>query len=220
MTGNATGSFKAARYGLALGLAVLAAPPLMAQDAPPEEPIRNQSPDAQDVAMTPLRDLNLSKDPIPELLLTAEQLPYDTTGLKKCRDIATAIANLDAILGPDLDVMAEEDDRLSVGRIARSAVGSFIPFRSILREVSGAADHQRDFERAIHAGAVRRGFLKGLGQQRGCDYPARPAFAKVKVDKKDRIDSEDAKKRIALKEERGADGTVFVSQPMIQRTDN
>ena len=218
MTGNVTGSFKGARHALLITLAMVAAQPLAAQNQPPEEPIRNQSPDAEDVTMTPLRDLNLAKDPIPDLLLTAEQAPYDAARLKKCRDIAAAIGDLDAILGPDLDIMAEDDDRLSVGRIARSAVGSFMPFRSIVREVSGAADHQRDFERAIHAGSVRRGFLKGLGQQRGCAYPARPAFAKVKVDKADRIDTEDGKKRVALKEERAADGTLFVSQPVVQPT--
>lgn len=216
MTGNVTKSFNKRRRALAIVLAMATVQPLAAQDQPPSEPIRNQSPDAEDVALTPLRDLNLSKDPIPELLVTAEAAPYDTTGLKKCRDIAAAIADLDAILGPDLDVMAEEDDRLSMGRVARSAVGSFIPFRSIVREVTGAADHQRDFQRAIHAGAVRRGFLKGLGQERGCAYPARPAFAKVKVDKDDRIDTDDGKKRVARKEERAADGTLFVSQPVVQ----
>lgn len=218
MTVNVTGYFKQAerRIGLGLALALLGTAPLAAQDQPQDEPIRNQSPDARDVAMTPLRDLNLSKDPIPELLLAAEAAPYDATGLKKCRDIGAAIAELDAVLGPDLDVMAEDDDRLSMGRIARSAVGSFIPFRSIVREVTGAADHQRDFERAIHAGAVRRGFLKGLGQQRGCAYPARPAFARVKVDKADRVDTEEGRKRAARKEERAADGTQFVSEPVVQ----
>lgn len=216
MTGNVTGFFKQAELGLALAL--LGAAPLAAQDQPQDEPIRSQSPDAQDVAMTPLRDLNLARDPIPPLLLTAQEAPYDTTGLKKCRDIGAAIAELDAILGPDLDVMAEEDDRISMGRIARSAVGSLMPFRSIVREITGAADHRRAFEQAIHAGAVRRGFLKGLGQQRGCAYPARPAFARISIDKTDRIDTEDGRKRVARKEERAADGTVFVSQPVVQPT--
>ena len=212
MTVNVTGYFKQAERrigpgaGLGLALALLGTAPLAAQDQPQDEPIRNQSPDARDVAMTPLRDLNLSKDPIPELLLAAEAAPYDATGLKKCRDIGAAIAELDAVLGPDLDVMAEDDDRLSMGRIARSAVGSLIPFRSIVREVTGAADHQRDFERAIHAAAVRRGFLKGLGQQRGCAYPARPAFARVKVNKTDQVDTEEGRKRAARKEERAAVG--------------
>lgn len=212
MTGSATGFSRPAR--LAVVLALLSAAPLAAQDQP--EPVADREPDAEDVAMTPLRDLNLSKDPIPELLLTAQADPYDSSGLRRCRDIGAAIAQLDAVLGPDLDVAAEEGDRISVGRIARSAVGSLLPFRSIVREVTGAADHERQFEQAIHAGAVRRGFLKGLGQQRGCAYPARPAFARVKVTKEDRTDKGEGRKRAERKEERAADGTLFVSEPVVQ----
>ena len=81
------------------------------------------------------------------------------------------------LLGPDMDVAARDPDRLSTGKVAQSLVGSLIPFRGVLRELTGAAGHQREFQAAIYAGAVRRGFLKGLGQQKGCAYPARPAFA-------------------------------------------
>lgn len=63
--------------------------------------------------------------------------------------------------------------------MAKNVVASFIPFRGILRELSGAAGQERDWRAAIYAGSVRRGFLKGLGQQKGCAYPARPAFARV-----------------------------------------
>lgn len=214
MTGSVTGLSRPAR--LALALALLGAAPLAAQDQP--EPVADREPDAEDVAMTPLRDLNLSKDPIPELLLAAQAAPYDTTGLRRCRDIGAAIARIDAVLGPDIDVATDESDRISVGRIARSAVGSLLPFRSIVREVTGAADHERQFEQAIHAGAVRRGFLKGLGQQRGCAYPARPAFARVNVTRDDRIDTPEGRKRAAKKEERAEDGTLFVSEPVVQPT--
>ena len=88
------------------------------------------------------------------------------------------------MLGADLDIATGERRDITIGKVAKSAVGSFIPFRGLIREVSGAADHQRDFEEAIFAGAVRRGYLKGLGEARECPYPARPATA--------RIDMEDA----------------------------
>jgi hypothetical protein len=154
----------------------LTAVPALAQD---DEPAATREPDANDVAMTPLTDLNLSKDEIPQVLLIAAADPYASDGLKSCEQIGGAIAELDAVLGPDMDVMADDRDRISWGRVATSAVGSFIPFRSVLRELTGAADHKRDFAAAIYAGAVRRGFLKGLGQQKGCAYPARPAFERV-----------------------------------------
>ena len=54
-------------------------------------------------------------------------------------------------------------------------------FRGILREITGAADHERQFQAAIMAGMVRRGYLKGLGEARDCPYPSRPAFTQVAV---------------------------------------
>lgn len=212
MIGSVTGFCKRASVLTVAGC--LMASPLAAQDAP--EPVHGQSPDAGEVAMTPLRDLNLSKDPIPDVLVKASLSPYAADGLRRCSNISAAIAELDAVLGPDLDVAQGDDDRISVGRIARSAVGSLMPFRGIVRELTGAADHQREFEQAIYAGSIRRGFLKGLGQQRGCAYPARPAFAAVNVTKADRIDTPEGQKRVEQREERGADGTVFVSQPVVQ----
>lgn len=219
MTGSATGFFRQASVFAALSLSVAA--PLAAQDQ--ADPVLNQEPGVREVAMTPLRDLNLAKDPIPDILLAAAQAPYASDGLRRCRNISAAIAELDVVLGPDLDVMESEDQRISVGQIATRAVGSLMPFRGIVRELTGAADHRRQFEQAIYAGSIRRGFLKGLGQQRGCAYPARPAFASVKVTKADSFDNRSDRKGAASKEERGKeerskDGTVFVSQPVVQPT--
>lgn len=200
----------------ALGLA-LTATPLAAQE---QENVRDSEPSVRDIAVTPIQDLNLTKDEIPAVLLRAEEAPYITDGLGNCRDLERAIAELDAVLGADLDIDTDERRDITVGKVAKSAVGSLIPFRGIIREVTGAADHQRDFEEAILAGAVRRGFLKGLGQQRGCAYPARPAFARVEVTKDDRIDTEEGRERLARQEERGEDGTLFVSEPVVQQTDD
>ncbi len=79
------------------------------------------------------------------------------------------------MLGPDLDLPEEERARISAGRMAKTVVGSFIPFRGLIREVSGANDHDRQVRAAIQAGLARRGFLKGVGHAKGCAYPARPA---------------------------------------------
>ncbi|MCP5397267.1 MAG: hypothetical protein H6918_11145 [Sphingomonadaceae bacterium] len=159
---------------------LLTAAPLAAQEAD-KEVVTDREPGVEEVATTPIRDLNLAKDDIPAVLQDAAQDPYADEGLTSCDKIGEAIAGLDDVLGGDLDVASSDKDNISIGRIARSAVGSFIPFRSIVREVSGAAAHQRQFERAILAGAVRRGYLKGLGQQMGCPYPARPAFTRVEL---------------------------------------
>ncbi|MGN3973418.1 hypothetical protein [Tsuneonella sp. SYSU-LHT278] len=188
-------------------LALLAATPALARGQ--DEPIASRTPVAQEVAMTPITDLNLAKDEIPPILLSAQEDPYASAGLASCKEIAAAIAPLDAALGPDMDVVDGENDRISPGSVAKSVVASFIPFRGILRELSGAAEHQRNFQAAIYAGAVRRAFLKGLGQQKGCAYPARPAFARVKVEGKKASDAKSGK-------EPGGEPTAFVSEPVVQ----
>ena len=157
--------------------AALAASPVAARNQ--DQPVAGREPDAEDVAMTPLNDLNLTKGEIPAALIAAATDPYASDGLGQCPAIQAAIADLDAALGPDMDVVTAETDRLSTGRMAKSVVASFIPFRGILREITGAAGQERALQSAIYAGAVRRGFLKGLGQQKGCEYPARPAFTRV-----------------------------------------
>lgn len=192
----------------AFALLVLSAASPVLAERQPDERVAKRSPDAQDIAMTPLTDLNLRKDELPAVLIAAADDPYESKDLRDCAGISAALEPLDAALGPDMDVGENQRDRLSTGSIAKSFVASFIPFRSILREVTGAADHRRQFEAAIYAGAVRRGFLKGLGQQMNCPYPARPAFARVVVEKPD--------KKGEPAPTQAAEPTSFVSQPVVQ----
>ncbi len=158
----------------ALAAALLAGSlPLAAQDSRAQD----DSPGVADVAKTPLTDLNLSKDEIPQVLLDAMTSPYADPDGKGCAGIRDAIVELDVLLGPDYDKSGEDEDGRDVneGRIAQNIVGSAIPFRGLIREATGAAAHQRKFTEAIMAGMARRGYLKGLGKARGCAHPARPA---------------------------------------------
>jgi len=132
----------------------------------------------KDVARTPLEDFNIHSKDIPEILVQATQDPYDMTGMQACNDLVGEIAALDNTLGRDFDLPREEASRISVGRLAKSLVGSLIPFRRIVREVTGANKKQEAFELAVTAGMVRRAYLKGIGETRGCSYPARPRNAK------------------------------------------
>jgi hypothetical protein len=186
--------------------------PAAARDS--DQPVATREPDAQDVAMTPLTDLNLAKDEIPAVLVAATSDPYASDGLTACPAIQAAIADLDAALGPDMDVVSGESDRLSTGRMAKSVVASFIPFRGILRELTGAAEQERDWRGAIYAGSVRRGFLKGLGQQKGCAYPARPAFTRVTILEAPTPSKRKGGKRVASKD--APTVATFVSEPVIQ----
>lgn len=201
---------------VAIALTLVAASvalPATARDR--DQPAANREPDAQDVAMTPLTDLNLAKDEIPAVLISAAADPYASGDLDGCAAIQAAIADLDTALGPDMDVEADESDRLSTGRVAKSVVASFIPFRGILRELTGAAAQERDWRAAIYAGSVRRGFLKGLGQQRGCAYPARPAFTRVTVSQMPSRKKEKAGKRLASNDT-PVSSAAFISEPVVQ----
>ena len=163
-----------------ISVCLLAAPGIASEpdESSPERPITDRNVDAVDVAATPVTDLNLRKDKIPQVLIDAQDAPYDLSGLRSCKPLIAAVEELDTILGDDLDLPREERGGPNAGRVAQSVVGSFIPFRGILREVSGANEQQRKVQAAIQAGLARRGFLKGVGQSRGCRYPARPASEK------------------------------------------
>jgi len=134
---------------------------------------------AGDVVAKPLDDLNLRKDEIPPILIAAREDTYGLNGVRTCPALAGEIGRLDAVLGPDIDVVSDKtrDEKRgnTVGTVAKSVIGSFIPFGGVIREVTGAAGRERQSQVALYAGASRRAFLKGYGQARGCRYPARAA---------------------------------------------
>lgn len=162
-----------------LSAVALGAAPACAQPDGAAKPLTDREPGAVDIAATPITDLNLRKDEIPQLLIDAQTKPYHLGGLGRCSQLAAEIGEFDAILGDDIDLPQTPTQRVSAGRIGQYVVGSFIPFRGLIREVSGAADQRRRLTAAISAGLMRRAFLKGIGQERGCRYPARAATREV-----------------------------------------
>lgn len=163
-------------------VASLPAAPLTAQDKPPEpakteKPVTDRDPNAVDVVATPVTDLNLRKGEIPPILLTAQEDPYSLAGMRRCADLGAEVRRLDAVLGEDIDTAQAKGRRVSPGKVAQSVIGSFIPFRGLIREISGANESERKLQYAIYAGSSRRAFLKGVGLQRGCPWPARPALS-------------------------------------------
>lgn len=172
------------RFPMAAGLFLLAASlPAMAAA---QDDLSSNNVQAEEIPMQPLRDLNLDKVDLPPLLIDISNHPYAAEGLVTCQDIEGAIADIDTLLGPDIDVETETSDMQkganSAGRIAKSFVGGLIPFRSLVREVTGARAHARHVRAVVESAMVRRGFLKGLGLQRGCAWPARPSEGNVGFD--------------------------------------
>jgi hypothetical protein len=213
--------------------AVLASPALAEEPGKPDEPdkqVTQKDVTARDVVSTPATDLNIKKNDIPALLTAAQERPYALRGLGTCSQLGAAIVELNGVLGDDIDVPQTEGRRTSPGRVAQSVVGSFIPFRGVIREVSGASAHDREMQSAILAGVARRSFLKGIGQGKGCRYPARSATLEVfnarmaalnEGQDPPAVRPEDAEPTQAAQRETRNDARAvrYVSRPMVQRTD-
>ncbi|MGV3512337.1 MAG: hypothetical protein ACO1OX_10075 [Novosphingobium sp.] len=213
---------KALRFATILPCTLAVAFPLSAQTAVSEEKVT-----AGDVVTKPLSDLNIKKDEVPEILVSARDKPYDLAGLKKCPAIAAEVAKLNAVLGDDIDVARDDgNSTIKMGNIAKSLVGSLIPFGGVIREISGANAQQRKWNEAIYAGSVRRAYLKGVGQQRGCKYPARAASPKdvsmlwaareaAKAGKESSKKDDDRKP--SKPKQANADPIRFESKPVVQK---
>jgi hypothetical protein len=190
--------------------ATLMAAPALAQD----RSITDREPDVMDVARTPMTDLNLSRTEVPALLAEAQQRPYSLQGLDTCEQLIRAVDEFNAVLGPDLDLPQAERARLSGGRIAQWAVGRFIPFRGLIREISGANRQQREVEAAIQAGLMRRAFLKGVGVARRCPYPASPATETIVAQHLAAVEKEQRQAERSTQPPRiEPDGTVSTAEP-------
>jgi len=127
------------------------------------------------IATQPVRDVGLDKDEIPPVLLKAVENPYAAPPSRTCAGLKTAINELNAVLGADFTVGAKENENRT-GKIAeavgRTVVNSLIPFRGLVREISGAAPAERRLQAAVTAGIARRGYLRGMAASKKCKAPA------------------------------------------------
>lgn len=130
--------------------------------------------EVRDIVSQPARDVGIMRTQIPPVLVEASASPYSLTGLKTCRQISTEIIALNEVLGPDYGAPPGAAPGRA-GAIAsaggRAVVNSIIPFRGVVREVTGAAPAERQYNAAVDAGLARRGFLRGVHQTRKCKTP-------------------------------------------------
>ncbi|HEX7884516.1 MAG TPA: hypothetical protein VF474_00935 [Phenylobacterium sp.] len=167
-------------------------PPPPAPD--PENQIRTSDElkheSVQGAATTPLRDLNVVRTKIPEVLLQALEDPYARPPRSfKCPALVALVRPLDEALGPDIDrVLPGDENLMDRGRsTALGAAADFasdaIPFRGWVRKLSGAEAHDKLVQSAIIAGNVRRAYLKGLGEAKGCMPPATPSHERAAINR-------------------------------------
>jgi hypothetical protein len=124
---------------------------------------------ATQIATQPARDLGVAKPEIPDVLVQATANPYARRSTATCKELAAEIAALNEHLGPDFTPAKPEDKAEKLAAAGGKAViNSIIPFRSLVREMTGAAEAQRRFEDAVDAGYSRRGFLRGIQRAKKC----------------------------------------------------
>jgi hypothetical protein len=164
----------ACRAALPLALALVMAPAIHAQNETKSgEPSRFQKTTrtAEEIASQPVTDVGAKKKEIPPILQRAIAAPYGTAGAANCAQIRSTFGQLNAVLGPDFVAGATVNENRA-SKIAeaggKTIVNSIIPFRGLVREVSGAAPQQRRLNAAIDAGYARRGFLRGLARTKNC----------------------------------------------------
>ncbi len=181
---------------LSVALAAAAGPSLAQNRLPPppsasaepqmktSDEIKRES--LEGAATAPLRDLNILRAKIPDVLHQAMADPYARPPRNyRCPQLMGLITPLDEALGPDIDLIrVEDDDMLERGRqtalgVAAGLASDAIPFRGWVRWLSGAERHDRLVRDAIISGAVRRAYLKGLGEARGCSPPATPSHERA-----------------------------------------
>ncbi|WP_404710631.1 hypothetical protein [Sphingomonas sp. MMS24-J13] len=155
-------------------ISALVAPSAWAQDnGSGEQQSRLQKTEhtAGSIAVQPLRDINAKKTVIPPVLQSAIAAPYSPAGAANCAQIQAGLRALNAVLGPDFGTgTAHNEDRASqlAAEGGKTVVNSLIPFRGLVREVSGAAPAERRLNAAMDGGYARRGFLRGVALAKNC----------------------------------------------------
>jgi hypothetical protein len=148
--------------------AIMAIVAVMAMGAPTIVAAQGTEPSTRSIVSQPARDVGIEKTQIPPLLVEVSKNPYSTAGAGSCPQIASSIAALTRVIGPDFST-SPAVNKQNMAKLGGSVVvNSLIPFRGIVREVSGASAADRRKNAAIDAGIARRGFLRGLQLSRKC----------------------------------------------------
>ena len=140
--------------------------------APDEKPAAK----AVELVKQPFDDLNIMKKTVAPVLMRAKEAPYAHPSAD-CQLLNTEVEQLNLVLGPDVDASVQKaslSKKMSDGgfNLARGAVSSVIPYRGIVRQVTGAEKRAHDSNDALLAGIARRAYLKGYLEVLGCTQSA------------------------------------------------
>lgn len=133
---------------------------------------------ANEAAVQPFRDIGVLRRKVPAALARIGD-PYAPPSGETCQWISYEIQQLDEALKGEVATNAGPDNRsiqAKGGSMAKSGateavrgVGSMlVPQRGLIRMLSGASKSDRLYEEAEQRGMVRRGYLRGLADSKGC----------------------------------------------------
>lgn len=150
-------------------LLMLAAVALVAGPAAAQDPVR------------PGREagLGITGPEMPDELARIQADPYAPPRAPGCEGVAAELADLEGLLGPDVDVAREQ--KTSAGETVGGAIKSLIPYRGVVRLVTGAGRKEQALVDASMAGSARRGYLRGLQASMSCNTGA-PAVQATAAD--------------------------------------
>ena len=111
--------------------------------------------------------LGLTGASVPPLLKEVRRNPYAMPPILDCPSVLAQVSGLDDVLGPDLDMPLAP--KKGSGPDVMAGVRSILPYGGVVRLFTGADRKDRDLTQAALAGWERRGFLKGLARNLGCE---------------------------------------------------
>ncbi|MGZ6017879.1 MAG: hypothetical protein ACXWKO_04350, partial [Phenylobacterium sp.] len=146
--------------------------------APPRQPAQAPRGRSGDMVSGEESGLGITGADTPPALKIVAAKPYAVPPAVDCAALDREIASLDALLGPDVDILADPkagaglEDR--AGHAFGSALRGAIPYRWALRWLTQAGDMDKQLRQAVIAGAARRGFLTGMRLAMVCPAPVPP----------------------------------------------
>jgi hypothetical protein len=122
----------------------------------------------------PLDDLNLAAEDPAAALVAAYRAPERVPA--SCAAAAGELARLARALDPNL---LSQPDGADAADVAASVVRSVLrlPFRGVVRQLSGAEQRAKARQAMLYAGMLRRGYLTGWRVARPCEPPAAQVLA-------------------------------------------
>jgi hypothetical protein len=133
---------------------------------------------ATHIVQEPFEDIGLKREKIPKALEALIADPYKALAAPLCENLIEEIRALDTLLGQDMGPQTKGDKKSYTEEGVEAAQSKaldvmhgqlqIVPFRGVVRRITGAEKHARKVVSAYEAGKLRRAYLKGLSQAYQC----------------------------------------------------